>query len=163
MLNDRPLNVFEAEAGEADRFPPAFCFPPPAFLCILSRGLLKNACYGARQCAPRGPGVGLWGPTRASVGFGAKPRQGRRVTRTGETARPGAHMRSPRPRSGALGSPRSGRVGFGAAAPSRKAGRANRRDGPPGRAQARPVAAEWGLGVPAERPRGVRGEAPSRY
>ena len=29
---------------------------------------------GARQCAPRGRGVGRWGPASGRVGFGAKPR-----------------------------------------------------------------------------------------
>ena len=31
----------------------------------------------ARTCAPRGRGVGRWGPTSGRVGFGAQPRLGK--------------------------------------------------------------------------------------
>jgi len=36
--------------------------------------LLPQSQPGARQCAPRGPGVGLWGPREGPRGFGAQPR-----------------------------------------------------------------------------------------
>ena len=51
--------------------------------------------YLARTCAPRGSGVGRWGPASGRVGFGAQPRLSKTQKFQGELARRAVQVPSP--------------------------------------------------------------------